>query len=86
MLLQKVIGYPLDPFACGNRELHATPRISNIPLGELNFKYIKRRRDKKNPSLIRDSYNIGAYQTITLSGRSNLVRRYLCLADKKSEL
>jgi hypothetical protein len=28
--LQKVIGYPLDPFACGNRELHATPRMSAI--------------------------------------------------------
>ncbi len=24
VLLQKVIGYPFDPFASGNRELHAT--------------------------------------------------------------
>jgi hypothetical protein len=24
------IGYPFDPFACGNRELHATPSMSAI--------------------------------------------------------
>jgi hypothetical protein len=30
VLLQKVIGYPFDSFACGNRELHATPRMSAI--------------------------------------------------------
>jgi hypothetical protein len=29
-VFKKVIGYPLDLFACGNRELHATPRISGI--------------------------------------------------------
>ncbi len=28
--MQKVIGYPLDLFACDNRELHATPRMSAI--------------------------------------------------------
>jgi hypothetical protein len=30
MLLQNVIGYPFDPFACGNRELLATPCMSAI--------------------------------------------------------
>jgi hypothetical protein len=29
-LLQKVIGHPFDHFACGIRELHATPIISAI--------------------------------------------------------
>jgi hypothetical protein len=28
VLLQKVIGYPFEPFACGIRELHATPSMS----------------------------------------------------------
>jgi hypothetical protein len=27
---KNVIGYPLDAFACGNRELHASPRMSAI--------------------------------------------------------
>jgi hypothetical protein len=30
VLLEKVIGYPFDPFACGNRELHATPNMLAI--------------------------------------------------------
>jgi hypothetical protein len=30
VLLQKVIGYPFEPFACGIRELHATPSMSAI--------------------------------------------------------
>jgi hypothetical protein len=30
VLLQKEIGYPFDPFACGNRELHATPSMLAI--------------------------------------------------------
>jgi hypothetical protein len=30
VLLQKVIRYPLEPFACGNRELHATPCMEAI--------------------------------------------------------
>ncbi len=36
VLLQKVIGYPFDPFTCGNRELHATPSMSAIQRWE-NF-------------------------------------------------
>jgi hypothetical protein len=46
VLLQKGIGYPFDPFACCNRELHAMPsNVSNLPLGELQ--QIKRRPDNK---------------------------------------
>jgi hypothetical protein len=30
VLLQKVIGYPFEPFACGICELHATPNMSAI--------------------------------------------------------
>ncbi len=78
VLLQKVIGYPVDPFACGKRELHATPSMSAIiPLGELHFNLIKRRPDKKVlwPSAI--DIHIKVYPTIRLSGRSNLVRQYL---------
>jgi hypothetical protein len=33
----KVIGYPLDPIACGNRDACNAVNVSNIPLGELNF-------------------------------------------------
>jgi hypothetical protein len=29
-MLQKVIGYPFDPFACGIRELLATPRSIHV--------------------------------------------------------
>jgi hypothetical protein len=37
VLLQKVIGYPFDPFACGNCDACNAVNVSNIPLGELNF-------------------------------------------------
>jgi hypothetical protein len=37
MLLQKAIVHPYDHFACGIRELHATPIMSAIPLGKLNL-------------------------------------------------
>ncbi len=38
--LQKVICYPLDPFACGIRELYATQIIfCNIPQREIKSKY-----------------------------------------------
>jgi hypothetical protein len=30
VLLQKVIGYPFEPFACGIRKLHATPSMPAI--------------------------------------------------------
>jgi hypothetical protein len=30
VLLQKVIGYSSEPFACGIRELHATPSMAAI--------------------------------------------------------
>jgi hypothetical protein len=40
VLLQKVICYPLDPFACGICELHATQiMFCNIPHREIKSKY-----------------------------------------------
>ncbi len=71
-VVAKGVGYPLDPSACGNRELH----VSNIPLGELYFKKLKKRLDKQ----ILSSSAIHSYISRPiqpLSGRSNLVRRYL---------
>jgi hypothetical protein len=40
--------------------------VSNIPLGELNFKYITRRQDKKILLVSAIHIHIWAYQTITI--------------------
>ncbi len=44
-----ISGYPFGPFACGHRQLHATPSISAIysTVGRTSFKINKRWPDKK---------------------------------------
>jgi len=57
VLLQKVIGYPFDPFACGNRELHATPSMSAIYRWEnVIYNKIKMAARLKISFTIRGSY------------------------------
>jgi hypothetical protein len=52
-LLQKVIGYPFDPFACGNRELHATQSMLAIYRWENFFSNKKMAARLKIPFTIR---------------------------------
>jgi hypothetical protein len=56
VLLQKVIGYPFDPFACGNRELHATQSMLAIYRWENFFSNKKMAASLKNPFTIRGPY------------------------------
>ncbi len=56
VLLQKVIGYPFDPFACGNRELHATPSMLAIYRWESFFSNKKMAVRLKIPFTIRGPY------------------------------
>jgi len=72
---------PRLQIASGIRELHATPIMlaiyRTIPLGELNLNFKKWRQVLKFclPSAV--IIPMRACSTIPLSGRSNLVRRYL---------
>jgi hypothetical protein len=79
VLLQNVIGYPFDPVACGNRDLHATQSMLAIYCWENFFSNKKMAARLKIPFTIRGPYTglIKAYPKIPLSGRSNLVRRDL---------
>jgi hypothetical protein len=56
VLLQKVIGYPFDPFACGNRELHARPSMLAIYRWENLYSNKKMAARLKIPLNIRGPY------------------------------
>jgi hypothetical protein len=56
VLLQKVISYPFDPFACGNRELHATPIMLAIYRWSTSFQIKKMAARLKIPITIRGPY------------------------------
>jgi hypothetical protein len=63
-------------YACGIRELHAKPIISAIYRWE-NLIYKKKGDEKKFGLLSAVFISMKVYPTTPLSGRSNLVRRYL---------
>ena len=75
-LLRKVIKYPLEQIASGICELHAKP-IMFAPLEELKIETKKRRQVLKLCLPYAVLIPMRAYPTVPLSGRSNLVRRYL---------
>jgi hypothetical protein len=77
-LLQKVIKYPLEQIACGNLRIACNAdNVINIQLRGLNLKIKKYRQVLKLclPSAV--FITMRDYRTKPLSGRSNLVRRYL---------
>jgi hypothetical protein len=78
VLLQKVIGLPFKAlFTRNSRIACKADQFSNIPLGERNLEYNKIDVSLKFclPSAIFILMKV--YPAIPLSGRSNLVRRYL---------
>jgi hypothetical protein len=58
VVLQKIIGYPFDPFACGNRELCATPSMIAIYRWENFMSNKKNGGEIKIPLTIRDPYTL----------------------------
>jgi hypothetical protein len=67
---------PRLQIACGIRELNADI-VGNIPLGDLNLNFKKWRQVLKFCLPLAVIIPMRACSTIPLSGRSNLVRRYL---------